>query len=101
MQVRKPGWWLVLADDKSNRVVVPPLKVTDVPFRRTGDASDFRAYKIQFQAPQNTGLLTWRVYVVSDSFVGEEATQDIVVRIFTRCLTLSYTERACSPDEDR
>ncbi|KAF7356833.1 J domain-containing protein [Mycena venus] len=69
---RKPHWWLVLADDKSNRVVVPPLKVTDVPFRRTGDSSDFRAYKIQFQAPQNTGLLTWRVYVVSDSYVGEE-----------------------------
>jgi len=78
---RKPGWWLVLADDKSNRVVVPPLKVMDVPFRRKGDASDFRAYKIQFQAPQNTGLLTWRVYVVSDSFVGEEATRDIVMKI--------------------
>ncbi|KAJ7746903.1 Sec63 Brl domain-containing protein [Mycena maculata] len=78
---RKPNWWLVLADDKSNRVVVPPLKVTDVPFRRTGDAADFRAYKIQFQAPPNTGLLTWRVYVVSDSFVGEEATRDIVMKI--------------------
>ncbi|KAJ7090585.1 Sec63 Brl domain-containing protein [Mycena crocata] len=79
--VRKPSWWLVLADDKSNRVVVPPLKVTDVPFRRTGDSSDFRSYKIQFQAPQNTGLLTWRVYVVSDSFVGEESVQDIVMKI--------------------
>ncbi|KAJ7695116.1 Sec63 Brl domain-containing protein [Mycena rosella] len=79
--VRKPSWWLVLADDKSNRVVVPPLKVSEVPFRRTGDAADFRSYKIQFQAPQNTGLLTWRVYVVSDSFVGEEATQDIVMKI--------------------
>ncbi|KAJ7132074.1 translocation protein sec63 [Mycena epipterygia] len=78
---RKPSWWVVLADDKSNRVVVPPLKITDVPFRRTGDASDFRAYKIQFQAPQNTGVLTWRVYVVSDSFVGEEATQDIAMKI--------------------
>ncbi|KAJ7089651.1 Sec63 Brl domain-containing protein [Mycena belliarum] len=79
--VRKPGWWLVLADDKSNRVVVPPLKVTEVPFRRTGDAGDFRSYKIQFQAPQNTGLLTWRVYIISDSFVGEEATQDIIMKI--------------------
>ncbi|KAJ6591853.1 Sec63 Brl domain-containing protein [Mycena vulgaris] len=79
--IRKPSWWLVLADDKSNRVVVPPLKISEVPFRRTGDASDFRSYKIQFQAPQNTGLLTWRVYVVSDSFVGEESTKDIVMKI--------------------
>ncbi|KAJ6581236.1 Sec63 Brl domain-containing protein [Mycena capillaripes] len=78
---RKPHWWLVLADDKSNRVVVPPLKVTDVPFRSTGDATDFRAYKIQFQAPQNTGLLTWRVYVVSDSFIGEEPTREITMKI--------------------
>ncbi|KAJ7224482.1 Sec63 Brl domain-containing protein [Mycena pura] len=78
---RRPSWWIVLADDKSNRVVVPPLKITDVPFRRTGDASDFRAYKIQFQVPQTTGLLTWRVYVVSDSFVGEEPHQDIVMKI--------------------
>ncbi|KAJ7257906.1 Sec63 Brl domain-containing protein [Mycena haematopus] len=78
---RKPSWWLVLADDKSNRVVVPPLKITDVPFRRTGDASDFRAYKIQFQAPQNTGLFTWRVYVLSDSYVGEEDVRDITMKI--------------------
>ncbi|KAF7317954.1 J domain-containing protein [Mycena kentingensis (nom. inval.)] len=79
--VRKPSWWIVLADDKSNRVVVPPIKVTDVPFRRTGDATDFRAYKIQFQAPNTTGLLTWRIYVVSDSFVGEEAHTDIIMKI--------------------
>ncbi|KAJ7460592.1 translocation protein sec63 [Mycena latifolia] len=102
--IRKPGWWLVLADDKSNRVVVPPLKVTEVPFRRTGDASDFRSYKIQFQAPQNTGLLTWRVYVVSDSFVGEEATQDIMMKI-DDLSALNADEQAdedeiSEPDED-
>ncbi|KAJ7743136.1 translocation protein sec63 [Mycena metata] len=78
---RKPNWWIILADDKSNRVVVPPLKISEVPFRRTGNSTDFRAYKIQFQAPQTTGLLTWRVYIVSDSFVGEEVTRDIVMKI--------------------
>ncbi|KAK7031359.1 J domain-containing protein [Favolaschia claudopus] len=78
---RKPHWWLVLADDKSNRVVVPPLKITDIPFRRTGDATDFRAYKIQFQAPQNAATLTWRVYVLSDSYVGEEDVRDITMKI--------------------
>lgn len=82
MQTRKPNWWLILADDKSNRVVVPPLKINEVPFRRTGSSTDFRAYKIQFQAPQTTGLLTWRVYVVSDSFVGEEVVRDIAVCAF-------------------
>ncbi|KAF7309615.1 J domain-containing protein [Mycena indigotica] len=78
---RKPHWWIVLADDKSNRIVVPSVKITDVPFRRSGDSTDFRSYKIQFQAPNTTGSLTWRVYVVSDSFVGEESSQDIVMKI--------------------
>ncbi|KAJ6485922.1 Sec63 Brl domain-containing protein [Mycena sanguinolenta] len=78
---RKPSWWIVLGDNKSNRVIIPPLKVTDVPWRRTGEASDFRAYKIQFQAPQNTGFFTWRVHVVSDSYVGEEVIQDISMKI--------------------
>ncbi|KAJ7623440.1 Sec63 Brl domain-containing protein [Roridomyces roridus] len=68
---RKPSWWFVLADDKSNRVVVPPLKITDVPF----------GGRIQFQAPQSVGLLTWRIYIVSDSFVGEEVSKDIVMKI--------------------
>ncbi|KAJ7281859.1 Sec63 Brl domain-containing protein [Mycena rebaudengoi] len=78
---RKPSWWIVLADDKSNRVVVPPLKITDVPFKRTGDPTDYRAYKMQFQAPANTGVLTWRVCVLSDTFVGEETSSEIVMKI--------------------
>ncbi|KAF7370828.1 J domain-containing protein [Mycena sanguinolenta] len=78
---RKPSWWIVLGDNKSNRVIIPPLKVSDVPWRRTGETSDFRAYKIQFQAPQNTGFFTWRVHVVSDSYVGEEVVQDISMKI--------------------
>lgn len=83
IQERKPSWWVVLADDKLNRVVVPPFKVTDVPYANP-DAKherDYRSYKIQFQAPQNTGMFTWKVYLVSDTFVGEEVTKDIIVRI--------------------
>lgn len=71
----------MLADDKLNRTVVPPFKVTDVPYSDP-DAEherDYRSYKIQFQAPQNTGMFTWKIYLVSDTFVGEEVTRDIVV----------------------
>jgi len=80
---RKPSWWIVLADDKLNRIVVPPFKVTDVPYANP-DAEherDYRSYKIQFQAPQNTGMFTWKIYLVSDTFVGEEVTRDIVLKI--------------------
>ncbi|KAF8164785.1 Sec63 Brl domain-containing protein [Crassisporium funariophilum] len=79
--VRKPSWWIVLADDKSNRVVVPPLKITDIPNSQPGSDRDYRSYKIQFQCPPNTGLFTWKVYVVSDTFVGEEPTTDIALKV--------------------
>ncbi|KAF9530979.1 Sec63 Brl domain-containing protein [Crepidotus variabilis] len=82
--IRKPSWWIVLADDKSNRVVVPPTKITDIPLSNPNANEtdrDYRAYKVQFQGPPNTGLFTWRVYIVSDTFVGEDASADISLKI--------------------
>ncbi|RPD62137.1 translocation protein sec63 [Lentinus tigrinus ALCF2SS1-7] len=78
---RKPSWWIVLADVKSNKVVVPPMKITDVPVAGPQSGIDYRSYKIQFQAPQNVGLFTWKVFVVSDTFVGDEASRDIILKI--------------------
>ncbi|KAG2130456.1 translocation protein sec63 [Suillus bovinus] len=79
--LRKPGWWLVLADDKSNRIVVPPMKISDVPASCPGKERDYRSYKLQFQAPPNVGLFTWKVYLISDTLVGEELCQDISLKI--------------------
>ncbi|OAX33624.1 hypothetical protein K503DRAFT_869439 [Rhizopogon vinicolor AM-OR11-026] len=79
--LRKPGWWLVLADDKSNRIVVPPLKISDVPASSPGKERDYRCYKLQFQAPPNVGLFTWKVYLVSDTLVGEELCRDMTLKI--------------------
>ncbi|KAF8837100.1 translocation protein sec63 [Paxillus ammoniavirescens] len=79
--LRKPGWWLVLADDKSNRIVVPPLKITDVPRSDPSKERNYRCYKLQFQAPPNVGLFTWKVYFVSDTMVGEEMCRGISLKI--------------------
>ncbi|KAF8122761.1 translocation protein sec63 [Boletus edulis] len=79
--LRKPGWWLVLADDKSNRIVVPPLKIHDVPRSDPSKAQNYRRYKLQFQAPPNVGLFTWKVYFVSDTVVGEETCRPISLKI--------------------
>ncbi|KDR74324.1 hypothetical protein GALMADRAFT_70989 [Galerina marginata CBS 339.88] len=106
---RKPSWWIVLADDKSNRVVVPPIKITDVPYSRPAEDRDYRAYKIQFQGPPNTGLFTWKVYVVSDTFVGEEVVRDISVRLASFLLKIEdppavdgqpSEDEISEPDED-
>ncbi|KAG6813182.1 hypothetical protein H0H92_013302 [Tricholoma furcatifolium] len=78
---RKPSWWIVLGDEKTNRIVVPPMKITDIPLAQPNHERDYRSYKIQFQAPQSVGVFTWKVQVISDSFVQEDASRDITLKI--------------------
>jgi len=79
--IHKPSWWIVLTDAKSDRLVVPPMKVTDVPFADRNRARDYRSYKLKFQAPPGTGLFTWRVIVVSDTYIAEDAANDLQLRV--------------------
>ena len=60
------------------------MKVTDVPFGDATHPRDYRLYKIKFQAPPGTGLFTWRVIVVSDTYIGEDAAKDVQVCFFIR-----------------
>ncbi|PBL02055.1 hypothetical protein ARMGADRAFT_1158655 [Armillaria gallica] len=79
---RKPSWWIVLADPKSLRLAIPPMKITDIPYARDLPASrPFRSYKVQFQAPPNTSVNPWRVYIVSDTFVGPESEGSVPVTL--------------------
>ncbi|KAG8218226.1 translocation protein sec63 [Butyriboletus roseoflavus] len=103
-EFRKPGWWLVLADEKSNRIVVPPLKISDVPFSDASKERNYRCYKVQFQAPPNVGLFTWKVYFVSDTLVGEETCRPITLKIddVSALATEEQTpdDEISDPDED-
>ena len=87
---RKPGWWIVLADPKIGKVIVPPMKITDVPLASPQSAKDYRAYKLQFQAPPQPQTFNWKLYLISDTYVGEEITRDIMV---CRCGVLMVQRR--------
>ncbi|KAJ7580214.1 Sec63 Brl domain-containing protein [Mycena floridula] len=79
---RIPSWWLLLADEKQNRLAIPPVKITDVPMSGTLKGNrDYRTYKVQFQAPASVGDLTWKLYLISDTFVGEEAYKNITLKV--------------------
>jgi translocation protein SEC63 len=58
------------------------MKVTDVPLAQSTRARDYRSYRLKFQAPPGTGLFTWRVIVVSDTYIGEDAVKDLQVCFF-------------------
>ncbi|KAJ3554071.1 hypothetical protein NM688_g3297 [Phlebia brevispora] len=100
---RKPGWWLVLADPKIGRVIVPPMRITDVPITDGTSARDYRSYKLQFQAPpvQQTPLtLTWKLYLISDTFVGEEVSKDMKLTISAPLPETVEEDEISDPEED-
>lgn len=81
-QNRKPSFWVVLAEPKSNRLVVPPTRIYDVPYsseKGREDDRDYRSYKIQFQGPNGIGTFGWKIFVISDTFVGEEVSRNLTV----------------------
>ncbi|OCH84523.1 DnaJ-domain-containing protein [Obba rivulosa] len=96
---RKPSWWIVLADVKTQRVVVPPMKVSDVPTADRG----YRSFKIQFQAPPTPGVFTWKLYLISETFIGEEVSRDIILKIDDASVLNNEDQREdeiSDPEED-
>ncbi|KAI0938903.1 hypothetical protein AcW1_004093 [Taiwanofungus camphoratus] len=73
---RKPGWWIVLTDVKTSRIMVAPMRVTDIPV-----GQDYRSFKVQMQAPPNPSVIACKLYVISDTFVGEEVSKDIKMKV--------------------
>ncbi|KAI5125002.1 hypothetical protein M0805_007426 [Coniferiporia weirii] len=78
---RKPSWWILISDGKLNRLVMPPMRITDVPLSDPTKDRNFRAYKVQFQAPQGAAVYTWKIHLVSDTFLGEEIVRDAVLKV--------------------
>lgn len=58
---------------------MPPMKIADVPYADSEHPDTYRSYKLQFQAPPQIQVLPWKLYLISDSFIGEEVTTDLVV----------------------
>jgi len=78
---RKPGFWVVLAEPKGNKVVVPPMKITELPYATADQPDLYRSYKMQFQAPNQVATFPWKLYIISDTFVGEDIIHDIQLKI--------------------
>lgn len=97
---RKPSWWIVLADPKIGKVIVPPMKISDIPLANSSVEKDYRSYKLQFQAPQQVQDLNWKLYIISDTFVGEEVVRDISLRIEEAKEESVEEDEISDPEED-
>ncbi|CAG8712974.1 12462_t:CDS:10 [Cetraspora pellucida] len=66
---KKPYWWIFMADDKRDKVMIEPIKITDIVTTKT--------FKFQFAAPRDPGLYTYVAYIKSDSYVGTDIKKEL------------------------
>jgi len=79
---RRPQWWVVIGDDKIGRVIVPPMKVGEVPYSDPTRKRNYRLWKTTFQAPPQVGVYSWRIRFVSDTFLGgDDYTRDLQLKV--------------------
>ncbi|RIA89174.1 Sec63 Brl domain-containing protein [Glomus cerebriforme] len=66
---KMPYWWIFMADDKKDRIIIEPTKITNIVTTRT--------IRCQFQAPHDPGLYSFVAYIKSDSYVGTDIRKDL------------------------
>jgi translocation protein SEC63 len=70
----KPRWWAFLADPRGNRIIVHPSVITDI-------GTSPRRFRIQFQAPPQVASYLFQFHVKSDSYLGTDFVQDIMLTV--------------------
>ncbi|RHZ69301.1 hypothetical protein Glove_284g63 [Diversispora epigaea] len=83
---KKPYWWIFMADDKKDRVLTEPIKISDIVVTST------KIVKFQFQAPPEPGFYSYVVYIMNDSYVGTDIRKDLKLVV--------KDSSALPPDED-
>ncbi|KIS65795.1 protein-transporting protein SEC63 [Mycosarcoma maydis] len=92
---RKPSWWVMIGDQKLDRVIVQPTKVSDI------GADKVRIYSVQFQAPPQAGLYTFQAIVKSDSFLGSDASRMVKLKVDdASVLEADEEDEISEPEED-
>ncbi|KAG0258354.1 secretory subunit [Mortierella polycephala] len=93
---KKPYWWVVLGDQKNDRIVVSPTKVTDI-------TSEPKTIRIQFQSPPRPGEYSFNMFIKSDSILGADILQEMTLTVVDVSQLPSEPEiddNISEPDED-
>ncbi|ODO07438.1 translocation protein SEC63 [Cryptococcus wingfieldii CBS 7118] len=81
-QLRKPQWFLLLGDSKINKVMVPPIKITDIPLpKEDGTPGETKEFKLQFQAMPVVNLYSFVVHLRSDTFLGGDVQVPLMLKV--------------------
>lgn len=74
-QLRKPHYSALLGDSKLDKVIVPPIRITDIP--TTGQ----REFKLTFPAPPQPNVYSFVLHLVSDTFVGGDVQLPVLMTV--------------------
>lgn len=100
-----PRWHMFLAENKQNRVAVPPFVIThfDKPiFDELGQPTfNVQTMKLQFQAPSQPGNYTFIMHLMCDSYIGmdSKAETTLVVEDSVKAEEIESEEDISEPDE--
>ncbi|UZJ56030.1 hypothetical protein CBS101457_005350 [Exobasidium rhododendri] len=96
LEERKPSWWVFISDSKQSRIIVQPVKCTDVGPDMT------RTFSIQFQAPPQPGLYTFRAIIKSDCYLASEAEMSVLLKVedASNLEEGDFEDDISEPDED-
>jgi hypothetical protein len=101
LQLRKPHYQLFLGDSKLDKVIVPPIKITDIPLPHAdGTLDEPREYTLTFPAPPQANLYSFVIHAASDTFLGANVEHPIMVsRAWSaeRMCRIIHSERVPSP----
>ncbi|KAJ2611674.1 secretory subunit [Coemansia sp. RSA 1365] len=88
-------WWLCFANYQSGKLVVPPVRISDL-------ASE-RVVVLQFQAPPQKETYRFHLMIKSDSFIGCDVMQEVQMTVVDRANLPSEPEIVddiSEPEED-
>ncbi|WWD18086.1 hypothetical protein CI109_102534 [Kwoniella shandongensis] len=81
-QLRKPHFYVLLGDSKLDKVIVPPVKITDIPLPRAdGLPSEPKEFTLQFQAPPEPNLYSFVAHWRSDTYLGADVQVPIMLKV--------------------
>ena len=100
-----PRWHMFLAENKQNRVAVPPSTIATFNkplFEESGRPTfNMQTMKLQFQAPPQPGSYTFVMHLVCDSYIGMDSNMEatLVVEDSAKAAEIVSEDEISEPDE--
>ena len=102
-----PRWHMFLAENKQNRVAVPPFTIATFSkplFDESGRPTfNMQTMKLQFQAPPQPGSYTFVMHLICDSYIGMDSKMEatLIVEDSAKAAEIASEDEISEPEEGK